>query len=126
MNEMADALDEASIRRIVEVFYESAVDDSIIGPVLQQRIRDWDSHRARMETFFSSIAGVSDRYQGQFRVAHTALDLDPVHFKRWLSLFERAVRSVCTAGEGERLIRRIRDIAAGLEESMAIYRAGKF
>ena len=70
-------IDEAMIERLVRGFYERVQADPLLGPVFAQRIGDWESHLQRMFAFWSSVALMSGRYQGQPMAKHLPLPKKP-------------------------------------------------
>jgi hemoglobin len=112
-------IDEAMIERLVHAFYARVREDSLLGPVFNARIRDWDLHLARMCAFWSSVALLTGRYHGSPMEKHLPLPVDAVHFDRWLDLFARTAREVCPGAAEEHFIDRARRIAESLELGIA-------
>ena len=81
-------IDETMIERLVHRFYARVRDDSVLGPIFEERIVDWGRHLDRMCTFWSSVALMSGRYHGQPMQAHLSLPVHADHFDRWLNLFD--------------------------------------
>ena len=117
----ATGLDDATLERLVRAFYGAAREDAVLGPVFAQ-VEDWETHIATITAFWSSVALMSGRYHGQPMAAHLPLGLDPQHFDRWLALFERTAREICTPAGAEYLIERARRIAQSLEFGIAARR----
>ncbi len=89
-------LSEASLSAFLAAFYAKVRQDDLIGPVFARAIPDaaWPAHLAVIRDFWSSVLLKSGRYKGNPFGKHLALGtLEPVHFTRWLGLFEQ------TAGE---------------------------
>jgi hemoglobin len=59
------------------------------------RVGNWDEHLAKLRAFWSSIVLMSGRYHGQPMQAHFPLLIEPLHFDRWLALFEQTTADVC-------------------------------
>ena len=119
--EAATGLDEAVIERLVRAFYDTARRDPMLAPLFAG-VEDWEVHIARLSAFWSSVALMTGRYHGQPMAAHAPLDLRAPHFARWLELFERTAREVCTPAGAEHLLERARRIARSLELGMAFHR----
>jgi len=112
-------IDEAMIHRLVHAFYQRVRADAFLGPVFEQRIKDWDTHLERMRLFWSSVALMSGRYRGQPMDKHLPLPVDAAHFDRWLELFVATAREICPANAAEHFIERARRIAESLELGIA-------
>jgi hemoglobin len=80
-------IDEAMIDRLVRSFYAKARQDSLIGPVFESKVHNWEAHFTRMCAFWSSVALMSGRYHGQPMAVHMPLPIDTPHFDRWLEIF---------------------------------------
>ena len=58
---------------------------------------------------------LTGRYHGQPLAPHVLLPLEPVHFARWLMLFERTARTVCPQAGAEYLLEKANRIAGSLQ-----------
>src|ERR1700741_4721204 len=85
-------LDKALIGRVVQTFYGRAREDEVIGPVFIAAVRDWDEHIENITNFWSSMMLRTGRYDGRPLRPHLRLPLEPIHFDRWLALFEITVK----------------------------------
>lgn len=95
----ADVLDEDLISRVVDRFYGLAREDEIVGPVFRRIVPDdrWKEHLATIGTFWSSVLLGSGRYEGRPMAKHLAIvELDDLHFERWLSLFRETACELCS------------------------------
>src|SRR5690242_19746042 len=87
---------EATIRTLVDTFYERVRRDPVLAPVFESAIADaaWPAHLEKMYAFWSSVMLTSGRYKGNPLAVHLALPpLSDEMFERWLALFGE------TAGE---------------------------
>ena len=112
-------IDDAMIGRLVHAFSARARADALLGPVFKARIRDWDTHLARMCAFWSSVALMSGDYHGNPMGRHLPLPVDAAHFDRWLALFEATAAEVCPAGAAAHFVERARRVAQSLELGIA-------
>lgn len=112
-------IEEAEIENLVRTFYGRAREDELLGPVFAARVDDWEHHLLRIRDFWSSVVLRSGRYRGRPVPAHVPLPIDARHFDRWLELFEKTARDVCTPEAADVFIDRARMIAASLEMAMA-------
>jgi len=114
-------LDDATLERLLRAFYATAREDEVIGRLFDH-VQDWETHIARITTFWSSVALMSGTYHGQPMAAHIPLDLHTAHFARWLVLFEATAREICTAQDADYLMEKARRIAQSLEFGCASHR----
>lgn len=112
-------IDEAMIARLVDGFYDRVRADPMIGPVFNDRIRDWEPHLEQMKLFWSSVALMSGAYHGRPMPKHLPLPVDARHFDRWLELFEATARDLCPPAAADHFIERARRIAESLELGIA-------
>jgi len=115
-------IDEAMIERLVRTFYGRARLDPLIGPIFENKVRDWDKHLSRMCAFWSSVALMSGCYHGQPMVAHLPLPVDTPHFERWLEIFAQAAHDVCPPAAAAHFLERAHRIAESLELGIAFQR----
>jgi hemoglobin len=114
------AITEAMIATLVARFYERAREDAVIGPIFMAAVQHWDEHIANITDFWSSVMLRTRRYHGRPMRPHLILPLEPLHFDRWLSLFEETAIEVCGAPDiAEAFIVRARRIADSFEMGRA-------
>jgi truncated hemoglobin YjbI len=92
---------------------------SLIGPVFESKVQDWDAHIGRLCTFWSSVALMSGRYHGQPMTVHLPLPIDTPHFDRWLEIFAATARDVCPPPAAAHFLDRASRIAHSLELDIA-------
>ena len=112
-------IDEAMIERLVRGFYAKVREDTVLGPVFESRIKDWEPHLAQMCAFWSSVALMTGRYHGTPMAKHLPLPVDGGHFNRWLALFEETAREICPGEAEAHFVERARRIAQSLELGIA-------
>jgi hemoglobin len=112
-------IDEAMIDRLVRSFYGKARQDSLIGPIFESKVHDWEAHFARMCAFWSSVALMSGRYHGQPMAVHIPLPIDTPHCDRWLEIFAATAREVCPPAAASYFLERAHRIADSLELGIA-------
>ena len=115
-------IDTAMIQRLVTAFYARAHEDALLGPVFGAHITNWDTHLARMCSFWASVALMSGTYHGNPMGRHLGLPVDAQHFDRWLALFEETAAEVCPPPAADHFIERARRIAQSLELGIASVR----
>ena len=112
-------IDEAMIERLVHAFYDKVRTDTLLGPIFDMRIVNWDTHLERMCAFWSSVALMTGRYHGQPMEKHLPLPVDGRHFDRWLQLFRETAIQVCPSSAATHFIERAARIAESLELGVA-------
>lgn len=111
-------LNDERLQMLVGRFYGEAIRDPHLGPIFERNVLDWEAHCDRMVDFWSSVILLTGRYHGQVLQKHSSLPLAPVHFSRWLELFEETARKVAPSG-ADALISKAHKIAACLQLSAA-------
>lgn len=112
-------IDEPMIGRLVHAFYARVREDSLLGPVFEARVRDWDRHLGRMCAFWSSVALMSGDYHGNPMMRHLPLPIDAGHFDRWLALFVATAAEICPSVAAAHFVERAQRIAQSLELGIA-------
>lgn len=116
---------ESMIRDLVHTFYAKVRKDPLLGPIFNDKVRDWDAHLALLCRFWSSVTLMTGTYKGRPMPLHAALpEIDNHHFVRWLALFEETAREVCPPAAAELFIDRSQRIAQSLQQGIALYRSG--
>jgi hemoglobin len=110
---------EEMIERLVRGFYAKVRQDTVLAPIFDARVHDWEAHLQRMCAFWSSVALMSGRYHGSPMAKHLPLPVDAGHFDRWLALFEETARELCPPKAAAHFIERARRIAESLELGIA-------
>jgi len=83
-----DICTEAEITTLVHHFYGRVRRDSVLGPIFEAHVADWDEHLERMVRFWSSLLRRTGTYSGTPMPRHVALPgLEGAMFLRWLDLF---------------------------------------
>ena len=76
------------IRELVASFYVEVRQHTVLGPVFNAHVRDWDRHLAVITEFWALQTGGKSQYGGGFATAHENLGLRLEHFENWLALWE--------------------------------------
>jgi hemoglobin len=94
--EQSGAINELSIRHVIELFYARVRADAELGPIFAAAIENWPEHLDKLTDFWSSVLLASGRYKGRPVPAHLR-HRDRIarsHFSRWLALW-RLTTSEC-------------------------------
>ncbi len=90
-----DFCTEEEISQLVHTFYAKVRRDTVLGPVFDSLIADWDHHLETMVDFWSSVLRGTGRYHGMPMPKHVTLPhLDEDLFHRWLALFDETTREI--------------------------------
>ena len=88
---MRDIQTFEDIQLMVNTFYEKVQKDNLIGPIFNEKIKDWNPHLETMYKFWSTILLENNieehKYNGRPFMKHAGLDVSAEHFERWLQLF---------------------------------------
>jgi hemoglobin len=110
-----DLCTEEEISALVHSFYDSVRRDTLLGPIFERHVRDWDAHLAKMVDFWSSALRGTARFRGTPMPKHAALPgLSAALFHHWLSLF----RATTSALPNERLRDRANELAERIADSL--------
>src|SRR5947208_14862090 len=75
-------IDEAMMVRLVHGFYAKVRADAVLGPIFEDRIKDWEPHVAQMCAFWFLVALMTGRYHGTPMAKHLPLPVGDGHFYR--------------------------------------------
>jgi truncated hemoglobin YjbI len=110
---------EAEIDNLVRIFYASAMDDPLIGPVFGGVVADWEHHFKVVRDFWSRALLGTERYNGSPFTPHLLLKLKPEFFVRWLDLFRAAANETLSPSAARAAIARV-------EHMSVCFQAGLF
>lgn len=117
----APAVDEATIARVVQRFYDRVRDDERLGPLFASRIADWDRHLATMRDFWSAALNRTGRYAGRPLDAHRMIaGLAMADFERWLAIFRDTALEVAAPAEAAAFIAMGERMAASMTKMLGL------
>ncbi|MES2026184.1 MAG: group III truncated hemoglobin [Pseudomonadota bacterium] len=106
---------DEEVTQLVHAFYAKVRLDTVLGPIFNGHIDDWDHHLSKLVDFWSSILRGTGRYSGTPMQKHIALHhLDPALFQRWLELFKETLNEQPNAAMSERAYASAQRIAQSL------------
>ena len=80
------------IKLMVDTFYGYVRKDDLLGPIFNERIaNNWPKHLEKMYRFWQTVLLHVQAYSGSPFIPHATLQIDKVHFDRWLILFEKTI-----------------------------------
>lgn len=80
-------LNETTIARLVDHFYDKVTADAVIGPVFNAVVHDWPEHKRLLTSFWCSVALRAASYRGNPMAVHRSLPIRAEHFDQWLALW---------------------------------------
>lgn len=76
------------VQLMVDTFYGKVKEDQLIGPIFNDVAKvNWEEHMPKLYNFWSDLLLGEDTYRGRPFPPHMHLNLQGVHFERWLTLF---------------------------------------
>ncbi|MBL7922676.1 MAG: group III truncated hemoglobin [Bacteroidia bacterium] len=100
------------IRWMVDAFYEKIRHDDLLGVIFNSIINDrWPEHLEKMYRFWQTLLLKEKTYTGQPFPPHQYMKIGPMHFERWLTLFEATVHERFSGAVAEEALMRARSIA---------------
>jgi hemoglobin len=111
----AELCNDDEIRELVHAFYGRVRQDSLLGPVFEAHVENWDTHLAKLTDFWSAMLRGTRRFSGTPMPKHIALpDLSAELFERWLMLF----REVADTQPNREMAERAMDAAGRVAKSL--------
>ena len=117
----AAGIDEAGLRRLIDVFYARVRIDAELGPIFNDAVSDWPAHLEKLAAFRSSVMLTSGRYKGQPVPAHLKHkdSITPALFERWLLLWRQTTDELMPPKAAAALQAKAARIAESLQ--LALY-----
>lgn len=113
MEALHDIRSAADVRTLIETFYAAVRPDSVIGHFFLHL--DWETHIPRISSFWEMVLFGDRSYAGDPMTAHIKLSeripMEPVHFERWLALFDATVANNFAGPKADEARQRARTIA---------------
>lgn len=118
-----DISNVSDIKLLVEAFYEKIKRDPVIGFFFSEVMEvNWDEHLVRMCDFWENVLFYTGTYEGDPIQAHRQINkmhqTEPVHFDRWLLLFNETADSLFAGPNIEKMKSHSRAIAAVMQEKI--------
>jgi hemoglobin len=113
-------IDEASLARLVDRFYDKVRVDARLGPVFNAVVVDWDEHKRLLTSFWCSVALRAGSYHGNPMAQHRPLPIDRSHFERWLALWRETVPEILDEAASATMIDYAERIGQGLRIGLGL------
>jgi hemoglobin len=100
------------IQLLVDTFYGKVRSDEILAPIFDSKIKDkWPEHLDKMYRFWQTVLLNERTYQGSPLLPHIELEIEEIHFHRWLQLFRETVEGNFSGETAQEAIYRSQKIA---------------
>lgn len=113
-----ETVTEATVARLVDLFYERARRDPLLGPVFEQAIKDWEGHLAIIRRFWSAHLIGGSHGGGRMFMAHAQLPIEPTHFDRWLALFDQTAAELLPPAAHGKAMKTANHVASSLKAGL--------
>lgn len=108
------------VGHLVDTFYDRIQIHPVLGPIFNDVVEDWDEHKARLTSFWCSVALGARSYRGNPLAKHQPLPIDSDHFQQWLALWQQTTRDVLQADVAEQMLAYAERIARGMQMGMGL------
>jgi len=105
---------------LVTSFYKKVMNDELLGPFFNEKIKDWDEHFERLTNFWESSLFLKTKYYGNPLEAHVKVDkennnsITELHFGIWLNLWYATIEEYFEGEYAENAKRRARKMGTFL------------
>lgn len=113
-------LDEPSIAKVVDRFYDKVRIDPILGPIFADAVDDWDAHKRVLVSFWSSVTLGTGSYRGQPMQAHRPHPIRAEHFGHWLALWQATCSEVMEDPAAQQLVCAAQRIGRSLQHGLGL------
>lgn len=108
-------INDTSLDALVRTFYGRVRLDSVLGPVFEAAVEDWEAHFEILTRFWSSVMLASGRYKGNPFGAHKPLPIEPAFFDRWLGYWGETARELFEPELAAAFVEKAQNIAESLK-----------
>jgi hemoglobin len=114
-------LDETTLARLVDRFYEKVRRDPQLGPVFNAAVHDWEEHKRLLTSFWASVALRASSYRGNPMAAHRPHPIRAEHFDRWLALWRETCVEELDEADAARMLEYAERIGRSLKYGLGIH-----
>jgi hemoglobin len=88
-----DIANKQDIILLVDTFYNRLAADELLKPIFIARLGqdNWQPHLNTIYDFWETVLLGAITYKGQSFMPHSTMQLEQVHFDKWLQLFDESV-----------------------------------
>lgn len=119
-----DIKDREDVFTLVSAFYEKVRKEATLGPIFNERIKDWDTHLELLTTFWETslffTKKLEKKYKGNPLEAHVKVDeangngITELHFGIWLNLWGQTLDELFEGDYADNAKRRARKMGTFL------------
>ena len=121
-----DIIELDDVKLLVDSFYGKVRNDSLIGPIFEERIQNrWPEHLAKMYTFWQTVLLGEHTYYGSPFPPHAHLPVEREHFNRWLELFSETLSEHFSGKTAEEAIWRAGKMAEMFQYKLQAFRSNQ-
>ena len=113
-----DIATHQDVGRLVDHFYTSVADDSLLAPFFSHI--NFEEHKPRMIHFWAFVLLDEPGYTTNIFDKHTHMNLSRAALQRWIELFEISARNLFHGEKTEQAILRAKTIAWTFQEKMKL------
>jgi hemoglobin len=104
-----------TLARLLRHFYSDIRQHNLVGPIFNEKIKDWPTHLETIGSFWSRLTGGPSNYSGGMPAKHLHLGLNALHFQAWLQLWEFNCRTHLKSPEAGEMISLAQEIGRRLK-----------
>jgi hemoglobin len=92
-NTIKDISTYEDIQLFVNLFYKKLEEDLLLKDIFFARLGtgDWQHHLTTIYNFWATVLLQHTSYKGQSFLPHFTMNLQQMHFDRWLQLFDESI-----------------------------------
>lgn len=116
---MRDIENLKDVTFLVDTFYAQVQSDSLLGPVFEQRLTGrWEMHHKKLYRFWNTVLLRKPDYFGNPVPMHFSMNIDKMHFDRWLDIWNETIDSNFSGEVAERAKHRGKTMADAFLEKI--------
>lgn len=120
----SDIQSTEDVALLINKFYSFATIDPLIGIFFTEVVKvNWETHTPLIISFWDSILFGRGTYSGNVMEKHVNIhylkNIEPIHFERWLMLWEATIRSMFTGPKADEAISRAKNIIAIMQHQLS-------
>ena len=104
----------AALMNLLRHFYADLRQHAVLGPIFNERIKDWPAHLETIADFWMRVTGGPAYYEGAVVARHMPLQLEGTHFDTWLGMWEHHCRAWLSSETALEMVALARQIAPRL------------
>ena len=114
-----DILNRDDITKLIMAFYGKVRQDELLAPVFSHV--DWEHHTPVITDFWSSLLLGDQSYKRNPFEKHINLNIESVHFERWLQLFNQTIDELFSGSKANEAKERAISIAGIFQHKLGLF-----